>query len=689
MGDLTYRYVCIGMKWILIVYLMSYNREKFLWTDALRLMLIREVKRRPTIWSSDPNNFNNMNDKMAFEITKKLHEVSTGICELTINHIKDEWKAISNECVRVLSRNDELTRTESSIWRFGFALKFMVYAITHTEEGNAHVLLYVNKLNIFYVVRENDVIGVLWPFSLVKVQLKGKIEQAMIIEVGQLHVMIEKCRHVSVLKKSYIIPSNRPSETQMLPNKSMINSRPYTGSLMKENDEIVYYYSEDFSKKAKKTSISIRMPDAGERKPFSSLQLLLQTQTYSKHTLFRGIPASTLARVDSELYRKEPNQLFVQSELFTSCNQLISQHQPMTTFAERQHNTYPTFPSRFLQVPTRVEKQAGSLNFKFRHLFRSLDNICYEASKLKQMISTAKRDSDRQLKRIALRLLDISQSFAPHKILTGNTACKTEIKSTLVQTDKVSDVNNDFSSVGKVYEDVVYRYCPKEVVDRLVTTCSHPTMFVRCLAKRIFAREEISMLFSEDMKMNQMERIRWIENMISVYYPYGNISSTKKSCLQALSALADYENLLLKLEKENFSAYSSGEQNIPVKRIRLDDACSSTYEQQNEKKEPDYLLPQTLLRIRKQQQNAEGFAVKVAILLYNGDDDIQRPCKEKRDQAKLIWLKEKVQEFYPADTIRNVNYRWSQCLDALDTYANKMKIMSFDEYDSSDEFECN
>lgn len=62
---------------------MSYNREKFLWTDALRLMLIKEVKRRPTIWSSISNNFNNMNDKMAYEITGKLYEVSTGICELT------------------------------------------------------------------------------------------------------------------------------------------------------------------------------------------------------------------------------------------------------------------------------------------------------------------------------------------------------------------------------------------------------------------------------------------------------------------------------------------------------------------------------------------------------------------------------------------------------------------------------
>lgn len=64
--------------------------------------------------------------------------------------------------------------------------------------------------------------------------------------------------------------------------------------------------------------------------------------------------------------------------------------------------------------------------------------------------------------------------------------------------------------------------------------------------------------------------------------------------------------------------------------------CSSTDEQWDESKEPeDYLLPQTLSRIKRQQQTAEGFAVKVAILLYTGDDDIQKPCKQKRDQAKV------------------------------------------------------
>ncbi|VDO08751.1 unnamed protein product, partial [Brugia timori] len=113
---------------------MLYSDEKFVWTDALRLMLIKEVKRRPIIWSSSSNNFNNMNDKIAYQITKKLHEVSTGICRLTVNHIKNEWKCISNECIRILNRNDEFIQTDASIWRFGYVLKFMLHAITGTEE---------------------------------------------------------------------------------------------------------------------------------------------------------------------------------------------------------------------------------------------------------------------------------------------------------------------------------------------------------------------------------------------------------------------------------------------------------------------------------------------------------------------------------------------------------------------------
>uniref|UniRef100_A0A0R3QE48 DUF629 domain-containing protein n=1 Tax=Brugia timori TaxID=42155 RepID=A0A0R3QE48_9BILA len=52
----------------------------------------------------------------------------------------------------------------------------------------------------------------------------------------------------------------------------------------------------------------------------------------------------------------------------------------------------------------------------------------------------------------------------------------------------------------------------------------------------------------------------------------------------------------------------------------------------------------------------------------------------------LMWLKEKVQELYPVDTVRNVNYQWSRCIDALDTHAYKLKKMSSDEYDSSDEY---
>uniref|UniRef100_A0A0R3S2W5 Transposase n=1 Tax=Elaeophora elaphi TaxID=1147741 RepID=A0A0R3S2W5_9BILA len=99
-------------------HLMLYGDEKFLWRNALRLTLIKDVKRQT-------------------------------------------WHA----------------------------LKFMLYAVTHAEEGyvnlfgsellfripkremrgilsgkrNAHVL-YVKKLNVFCVVRESSIVVLLWPF---------------------------------------------------------------------------------------------------------------------------------------------------------------------------------------------------------------------------------------------------------------------------------------------------------------------------------------------------------------------------------------------------------------------------------------------------------------------------------------------------------------------------------------------
>lgn len=71
--------------------------------------------------------------------------------------------------------------------------------------------------------------------------------------------------------------------------------------------------------------------------------------------------------------------------------------------------------------------------------------------------------------------------------------------------------------------------------------------------------------------------------------------------------------------------------------MNLISACSSKYGQRikESKSQEDYLLPQTLSRIKRQQQNAEGFALKVAMLLYSGDDDIKKPCKEKRNQTKV------------------------------------------------------
>ncbi|EFO21065.1 hypothetical protein LOAG_07427 [Loa loa] len=668
---------------------MSYNRKKFLWTDALRLMLIKEVKQRPTIWSSSSNNFNNMSDKMAYQITKKLHEVSTGICELTVNHIKDEWKDISNECVRVLNRNDELKRSELSIWRFGYVLKFMLYAVTHAEEGNAYVLLYIDKLNIFCVVRESDIVGVLWPFSNVSVQLKGKVERAIIMEIGRRHVMIEKCKHISVSKNSRMVWNDRLTEAHMLPDKFAVQTKRYNTSLMRRDDEIVYYdsgahYSREIP--VKNAPSSLRMPDVGESKPFSALQLLLQNQTLSKQHLFHGIPSSILAHVDSELCAKRRQHL-LQSEPSVSCSRPILQRRAVTSFVERHHDTNPIFPASFSRTPTRVMKQMEYLNYNCGRLLRRLDNIRCEADGLKCMVVAVKRDIDRDFKMIMLRFLCASQLHVYPVVPMRGAASEKEVKSVLMQTDEVLDKEDGFFHVGKVYGDKVYKYCPREIVRGLVATSSHPTAFVRRLAQHIFSREEISVLFSENMKTSQVERIQWIETMISIWYPRKKLSSLHKSCLQALSALADYETLLLELEKKSDNLDNSKRHSVPVKRMRLDDACSSTYEQSVEKNQSqgDYLLPQTLSRIKRQQKNAEGFVVKVATLLYSGDDDIQKPCKEKRNQAKLIWLKEKVQELYPADTMRNVNYQWSRCLDALDTHADKMKNVSFDEYDSSDE----
>ncbi|VDK87413.1 unnamed protein product [Litomosoides sigmodontis] len=688
---------------------MSYNREKFLWTDALRLMLIKEVKRRPTIWSSISNNFNNMNDKMAYEITAKLYEVSTGICELTVNHVKDEWKAISDECVRVLNANDELAQTELSIWRFGYALKFMLYAVTHAEEGyanllmsevllfirrNAYVLLYVSRFKVFSVVRESDIMGVLWPFSNVSVQLKGRTERAMIMKVGRRNVMIEKCKHMSVSENSFMVPNYRLTEAQMLPNKIAAQARGHSGSLLRMDDQIVYHDSGSHSDKAdpvKDVPLPLRMPDVAENKPFSAYQLLLQNRTFPKQPLFHGILSSTLTRVDSELYmscRRRPSQL---SQLSTS-KQPIPQRRVRVPLAEKYIDVDPTFPNEFSGTPIRITKQIEHLNYGWGPLLRCLGNIRCEVDGLRSMVVSVKRNIEKDLKIIMLCFAEsnyvalTSRSHSVRSVPSCSDAYDKEMKSVLVQTNEVFDKDDNFFYIGKVYADEVYRYCPKEIVHSLVATSSHPTAFVRRLARHIFTREEISTLFSENVRRNQMERIRWIEVITSMCYPRKKFSSMHKSCLQALSGLADYENLLLELEKENHNC--SEDSDVPAKRVHLDDACSSVYEQWNGKKKlQDYLLPQTLSRIKRQQKNAEGFAVKVAILLYTGDDDIQKPCKEKRDQAKLVWLKEKVQEFYPADTMRNVNYQWSRCLDALDTHANKLKNMPFDEYDSSDEVE--
>lgn len=58
---------------------MLLKRGEFMWTDALRLELIRDVERRPDIWSTGIDNFNNMVDSVAREIARNLRTVATGV----------------------------------------------------------------------------------------------------------------------------------------------------------------------------------------------------------------------------------------------------------------------------------------------------------------------------------------------------------------------------------------------------------------------------------------------------------------------------------------------------------------------------------------------------------------------------------------------------------------------------------
>uniref|UniRef100_A0A915Q746 MADF domain-containing protein n=1 Tax=Setaria digitata TaxID=48799 RepID=A0A915Q746_9BILA len=648
---------------------MSYNREEFLWTDALRLKLIKEVKQRPAIWLTNLNNFNNMDDQVAAEIIRKIRKMSTGICSLTVNHVKDEWKAISDECVRILNTDDPQVRLEPSIWRFACALKFMIYPITHTQEGNAHVLTYMKNRKVFDVISERDINGVLWPFSNVKVQLNGKIEPAVCVAVGQLSIMIEKCKQAVAEVMPCDVSNYSNTEDDMLPDKYPVKSRHYSGSLMKEDDDIVYYDAEN---SIKKTSLAAGILTV---KKTSSLQLLSHCLSVPRLPIFYGIPNLTYSYLYSKLGSKKLTKSHQQSLVYY--RQSSPRHLALAAFAEKYRATDPAFPIGFCpQIPSRsgdrVTELTGSLTFNCRCLLQSIDDLRGETNELKRTVSAVNKNMKWQLRRIFDSLANILRPIHPCLISSRGIELYKEMRSVRVQTDRLSGMEDDFPFIGKVYQDMVYRYCPREIVDHLAIVSPHPAIFVRHLARYVLTREEISMLFSKDAKMSQKERIRWIESMAFICYPRRNVASMKKCCLEALSALADYENLLLKLEKENLTIDSSGWHNIPPKRMRTDD-------------EQDYLLPQTLFRIGQQHRKAEEFAVKVAALLYNGDEDSQRPCSERRDQAKLIWLKEKVMELYPSDSVRTAHFQWNQCLSALDADANRVKNMSFDEYDSNDD----
>lgn len=70
-------------------------------------------------------------------------------------------------------------------------------------------------------------------------------------------------------------------------------------------------------------------------------------------------------------------------------------------------------------------------------------------------------------------------------------------------------------------------------------------------------------------------------------------------------------------------------------------ASSSESEQENIVQKRDYLLPQTLFRLARASGQADIFAVKVAAILFAGDDDISRQCEEKHDQSRVIFITSK------------------------------------------------
>uniref|UniRef100_A0A0R3S2W6 Inositol-pentakisphosphate 2-kinase n=1 Tax=Elaeophora elaphi TaxID=1147741 RepID=A0A0R3S2W6_9BILA len=339
------------------------------------------------------------------------------------------------------------------------------------------------------------------------------------------------------------------------------------------------------------------------------------------------------------------------SEPSASFSSSIPQPLAKIPLAESSPDSDSTFPTKFYGTSTRVTKQIEHWTYNWNPLLQCLSYTRWELNGLRYKVITVKKDTGKNLEMIKPCLDDTLVMIVFHFPARASAVYEKE--------KTVSSTSGKFMQV--------YRYCPKEIVHDLVAAF-HPTNLFGGLCQFLCAKRS-AYYFLE------------IEIITSRYYPRKKLSSMHKGCLEALSELVDYENLLWELEKENHSfdrntAFPFWECSVPEKRMRLDDACSSTYELGFTRNEQNCLLPQTLSRIKRQEQNAEGFAVKVAVLLYTGGDDIRLLSEFKRDQSK-----EKVQEFCPVDTAKNVNYQWS--LAALDTHAKKLRNMHFDEYDSS------
>lgn len=67
-------------------------------------------------------------------------------------------------------------------------------------------MIFLVELCAFHIVSDADIEGVLWPYSKVKVRLGEKVKKAVIIAVGERHVINAEYMRVALEKSPYIVP---------------------------------------------------------------------------------------------------------------------------------------------------------------------------------------------------------------------------------------------------------------------------------------------------------------------------------------------------------------------------------------------------------------------------------------------------------------------------------------------------